>query len=111
MVSLANLSICPDRCNERGTCFRWPTEPEFKPICACDEKWFGRACESVHQNPWSPRREKSSYDQWQSIHGVACTSNVTAKSCDRCGVRAPPFFHRRRSRAQIPAAATGQGGA
>ena len=88
MTTLIDISRCPLRCHDRGACFTWPPEPEFPPICACNELWEGKTCEQRQHNPFNARRssEKASNAEWRGLHGVACTLNETAATCEECGV-------------------------
>jgi len=85
MTTLIDVSRCPLRCHDRGTCFTWPPEPEFAPICACSELWEGKTCEHRQHNPFNVRRERVANTQWRAMYGVACTSNETAATCNECG--------------------------
>ena len=90
MVSLVELRLCLDRCHDRGTCFAWPTEPEFGPICACDYLWEGRACEKRQHNPWRSRQDENSFrDEHLREHGVACGLDTIAQSCELCPPGSP----------------------
>ena len=79
MTTLVDVSRYPLRCHDRGSCFTWPPEPEFTPICACNELWEGKTCDHRQHNPFSARRDKISNAQWRDTHGVACTFNESAK--------------------------------
>ena len=87
MTTLIDISRCPLRCHDRGACFTWPPEPEFPPICACNELWEGKTCERRQHNPFNARRssEKAANAEWRGLHGVACTVNETAATCEECG--------------------------
>ena len=85
MTTLIDVSRCPLRCHDRGTCFSWPPEPEFPPICACNELWEGKTCEHRQHNPFNVRRDRVANTQWRAMYGVACTSNETAAACNECG--------------------------
>ena len=86
MTALIDVSRCPLRCHDRGSCFTWPSEPEFPPICACNELWEGKTCEQRQHNPFRPfSSEKASNTKWRAMHGVACTFNETAATCAECG--------------------------
>ena len=55
MTTVANTTaICPSRCHDRGLCFISLTEPDFGPVCACDELWEGSSCAKRQHNPWHP---------------------------------------------------------
>ena len=85
MTTLIDVSRCPLRCHDRGTCFTWPPEPEFPPICACNELWEGKTCEHRQHNPFNVRKDRVANTQWRATYGVACTSNETAATCNECG--------------------------
>ena len=87
MTTLIDVSRCPLRCHDRGSCFTWPPEPEFAPICACIELWEGKACEHRQHNPYTTTRDRVSNTQWRAMYGVACTANETAATCNECGER------------------------
>lgn len=85
MVSLVELRLCLHRCHDRGTCFAWPTEPEFGPICACDYLWEGRTCEKRQHNPWRQRQDENTFrEEHLREHGVACGLDTIAQSCELC---------------------------
>ena len=85
MTSVVDLSLCTLRCHDRGSCFTWPPEPEFSPICACNELWEGKTCEHRQHNPFNRRRDNVANSQWHDTHGVACTFNISDTTCNECG--------------------------
>lgn len=79
---------CPESCNGRGVCFDFgstsPTIQPFPAICACDELWEGKACNRRQHNPYHACRERDDYQSWAQAHGVSCSSNTSAASCEAC---------------------------
>ena len=79
-------SACPARCNGHGRCLGWQAQPDFPPMCLCDEFFDGLACAHRMLNPYAREHstERPKHNTWERVAGVACGGDRHAPSCSAC---------------------------